>query len=80
MIAAIEDNADIDQIAVDHCLLSKCFVRKLAQTYPPVTIRVYPYPCSRVRVYVGSAVPYPDPYPPNPYPRTRGVSKTLAQH
>ena len=29
---------------------------------------------------MGSAVPYPDPYPPNPYPRTQGVSKTLAQH
>ena len=58
----------------------KCFVRKLAQTYPPVTIRVYPYLCSRVRVYVGSAVPYPDPYPPNPYPCTRKISQTLAQH
>ena len=58
----------------------KRFVRKLAQTYPPVTIRVYPYPCWWVRVYVGSAIPYPDPYPPNPYPRTCRVSKTLAQH
>ena len=48
----------------------KCFVGKLAQTYPPVTIRVY----------VGSAVLYPDPYPPNPYPCTCRVSKTLAQH
>ena len=57
----------------------KCFVRKLAQTYPPVT-RVYPYLCSWVRVYVGSAIPYPDPYPPNPYLCTHGVSKTLARH
>jgi len=58
----------------------KRFVRNLAQTYPPVTLRVYPYPCSWVRVYVGSAVLYPDPYPPNPYPPTPGVSKTPAQH
>jgi len=41
---------------------------------------VYSYPCSRVGVYVGSDIPNPDPYPPNPYPRTPGVSETLAQH
>ena len=40
------------------------------RTYPPVTVRVYPYPRSRVGIYVGSDIPYPDPYPPNPYPCT----------
>ena len=64
----IEDN---DQIAVDHYLLSNTLSENWCKlTYLPVTIRVY----------VGSAVPYPDPYPPNLYPHTRRVSKTLAQH
>jgi hypothetical protein len=42
-------------------------------TYLWVTPRVYPYPRSRVRVYVGSGIPYS-------YPCTPGVSQTLAQH
>jgi hypothetical protein len=48
--------------------------------YPQVKPQVYPDPCSRVRVCVGSDIPYPDPDPPNPYPRTPGVSETPAQH
>ena len=72
MMAVMGDNTDI--IVVDHCFSSnKC-------AYPLVTLRVYPYPCSRVSVYVGSDIPYPDPYPPNPYLHTPVVSETLAQH
>ena len=48
--------------------------------YLPVKPQVYPDPCSRVGVNVGSDIPYPDPNPPNPYPCTPGVSETLAQH
>jgi len=43
-------------------------------------MRVYPYPHSRVGVYVGSDIPYPDPYPSNPYPCTRTGFQTLADH
>jgi hypothetical protein len=53
---------------------------KTNKLYLLVKPRVYPDPCSRVGVYVGSDIPYPDPDPPNPYPRTPGVSETLAQH
>ena len=53
---------------------------KHPQTSLDLPVRVYPYPCSRVGIYVGSEIPYPYPYPPNPYPHTPGVSETLAQH
>jgi len=63
------------------CLLITClWWGKHHGTYLPVTVRVYPYPHSRVGVYVGSDIPYPDPYPPNPYLCTHRGFQTLADH
>ena len=61
-------------------LITRLWWGKHHGTYPPVTVRVYPYPHSRVGIYVGSDIPYPDPYPPNPYLCTFRGFQTLADH
>ena len=66
------------------CLLIMClWCGKCPQTSGDLPVgksEVYPYPHSRLGVYVGSDIAYPDPYPPNPYPCTHRGFQTFSDH
>jgi hypothetical protein len=49
-------------------------------TYPSIYTRVTHAPALEVGVFYGFKNCYPDPYPPYPYPCTRGVYQTRDQH